>query len=248
MSKYIIVTGGAGFVGSNLIQKLLHETNYKIISIDNYSTGSKKNHILNKKVKYLKSDTKKISKVLKNYKNKIKTLFHFGEFARIYQSFLKMSECIESNTIGTNEVFNFCLKNKIKLIYSATSASMGNKGNDKNLSPYAFTKSKNLEMLENLKKWFNFKYEVVYFYNVYGPRQISKGDMATVIGIFENQYKMNKPLTVVKPGNQSRRFTHIKDTVNACFYAWKQNKCRHYSISNKQSYTILKLQKCLIQK
>ena len=243
MSKYIIVTGGAGFVGSNLIQKLLQETNYKIISIDNYSTGSKENHILNKKVKYLKSDTKKISKVLKNYNNKIKTLFHFGEFARIYQSFLKMSECIESNTIGTNEVFNFCLKNKIKLIYSATSASIGNKGNDKNLSPYAFTKSKNLEMLENLKKWFNFKYEVVYFYNVYGPRQISKGDMATVIGIFENQYKMNKPLTVVKPGNQSRRFTHIKDTVNACFYAWKQNKCRHYSISNKQSYTILEVAK-----
>ena len=102
-------------------------------------------------------------------------------------------------------------------------------------------------MLENLKKWFNFKYEVVYFYNVYGPRQISKGDMATVIGIFENQYKMNKPLTVVKPGNQSRRFTHIKDTVNACFYAWKQNKCRHYSISNKQSYTILEVAKMSIK-
>ena len=243
MSKYIIVTGGAGFVGSNLIQELLYKTKYKIISIDNYSTGSKKNHILNKNVKYFKSDTKKISKLLKNYKNKIKTLFHFGEFSRIYQSFLKMNECIESNTIGTNEVFNFCLKNKIKLIYSATSASIGNKGNDKNLSPYAFTKSKNLEMLENLKKWFNFEYEVVYFYNVYGPRQISKGDMATVIGIFENQYKINKPLTVVKPGNQSRRFTHIKDTVNACFYAWKQNKCRHYSISNKKSYTILEVAK-----
>ena len=243
MNKYIVVTGGAGFVGSNLIQKLLDKTKYKIISIDNYSTGSKKNHILNKNVKYLNSDTKKISKVLKNYKNKIKTLFHFGEFSRIYQSFLKMNECIESNSIGTNEVFNFCLKNKIKLIYSATSASIGNKGNDKNLSPYAFTKSKNLEMLENLKKWFNFKYEVVYFYNVYGPRQIGKGDMATVIGIFETQYKMNKPLTVVKPGNQSRRFTHINDTVNACFHAWKQNKCRHYSISNKKSYTILEVAK-----
>ena len=243
MSKYIIVTGGAGFVGSNLIEKLIEKTDYKIISIDNYSTGSKKNHILNRKIIYLNSDTKKISKVLKNYKKNIKVVFHFGEFSRIYQSFLKMNKCIESNSIGTNEVFNFCLKNKIKLIYSATSASIGNKGNDKNLSPYAFTKSKNLEMLENLKRWFNFKYEVIYFYNVYGPKQIGKGEMATVIGIFENQYKNKKPLTVVKPGSQSRRFTHIKDTVNACYYAWKQNKCRHYSISNKQSYTILEVAK-----
>ena len=135
----------------------------------------------------------------------------------------------------------FCLLNKIKLIYSATSASIGNNGMDRNLSPYAFTKSKNLEMLENLKNWFNFKYEILYFYNVYGPKQIFKGDMATVIGIFENQYKNNKPLTVVKPGSQSRRFTHIDDTINACFYAWKKNKCRHYSISNKKSYTILEV-------
>ena len=243
MKQYIVVTGGAGFVGSNLINKLLKKTNFKIISIDNYSTGKKKNHILNKRIKYINSDTKKISKILNNYKKKIKAIFHFGEFARIYQSFLKMSQCIESNTIGTNEVFNFCLKNKIKLIYSATSASIGNKGNDKNLSPYAFTKSKNLEMLENLKKWFNFKYEVIYFYNVYGPKQIGSGSMATVIGIFEEQYKRNKPLTVVKPGTQSRRFTHVEDTVDACIYAYQQNKCRHYSISNKKSYSILEVAK-----
>ena len=243
MKQYIVVTGGAGFVGSNLINKLLKKTNFKIISIDNYSTGKKKNHILNKRIKYINSDTKKISKILNNYRKKIKAIFHFGEFARIYQSFLKMSQCIESNTIGTNEVFNFCLKNKIKLIYSATSASIGNKGNDKNLSPYAFTKSKNLEMLENLKKWFNFKYEVIYFYNVYGPKQIGSGSMATVIGIFEEQYKRNKPLTVVKPGTQSRRFTHVEDTVDACIYAYQQNKCRHYSISNKKSYSILEVAK-----
>ena len=243
MKKYIIVTGGAGFVGSNLISKLLKKTKYKILSIDNYSTGLKKNHILNNNVKYIRSDTKEISNTLDKFKNKIKVIFHFGEFARIYQSFLKMSECIESNTIGTNEVFNFCLKNKIKLIYSATSASIGNKGKDKNLSPYSFTKSKNLEMLENLKKWFNFKYEIIYFYNVYGPKQISTGSMATVIGIFENQYKMKKPLTVVKPGTQSRRFTHINDTVEACYIAWKKNKCRHYSISNKKSYSIIEVAK-----
>ena len=243
MKKYIVVTGGAGFIGSNLIYKLLKYTNFKILSIDNYSTGKRKNHILNKRVKYIRSDTKKISKVLNVFKKKILVIFHFGEFARIYQSFLKMNECIASNTIGTNEVLNFCLKNKIKLIYSATSATIGNKGNDKNLSPYAFTKAKNIEMLENLKKWFNFKYEVIFFYNVYGPNQIKSGSMATVIGIFEEQYKNKKPLTVVKPGSQSRRFTHVYDTVDACFYAYKKDKCRYYSISNKKSYSIIEVAK-----
>ena len=239
----IIVTGGAGFVGSNLISLFVNKTNFKIISIDNYSTGSKKNHIKSNRVKYLKSDTKNISKTLNKYKSQIHSLFHFGEFARIYQSFLKMNECINSNSVGSNEVFNFCFSNKIKLVYSATSATIGNKGLDKNLSPYAFTKAKNLEMLENLKKWFRFKYEVIYFYNVYGPKQIGTGNMATVIGIFENQFKQKKPLTVVRPGTQSRRFTHIKDTVDACYYAWKKNKCRHYSISNRQSYSMMQVAK-----
>ncbi len=243
----IVVTGGAGFVGSNLIHLLLDKTKYKIISIDDYSSGSNKNHINDKRVKYLKSDTKNISTLLKNPK-RINAIFHFGEFARIYQSFLKMDKCVSSNTIGTNAVFNFCLTNKIKLIYSATSASLGNRGKDKNLSPYAFTKSKNLELLENLKKWFNFKYEIVYFYNVYGPKQISKGDMATVIGIFEECFKKNKPLPVVKPGSQSRRFTHINDTVEICLRAWKNNMCRHYSISNKESYTILEVAKLFKKK
>ena len=243
----IVVTGGAGFVGSNLIRFLLDKTKYKIISIDDYSSGSNKNHIKDKRVKYLKSDTKNISILLKNPK-RINAIFHFGEFARIYQSFIKMDKCLSSNTIGTNAVFNFCLTNKIKLIYSATSASLGNRGKDKNLSPYAFTKSKNLELLENLKKWFNFKYEIVYFYNVYGPKQISKGNMATVIGIFEECFKKNKPLPVVKPGSQSRRFTHINDTVEICLRAWKKNMCRHYSISNKESYTILEVAKLFKKK
>ncbi len=243
MKKIIVVTGGAGFVGANLIELLVLKTKYKILSIDNYSSGSKKNHIKNKRVRYIKSDTKNISSLLKSNKKNIISLFHFGEFSRIYQSFIKMNDCINSNTIGTHEVFNFCLKNNIKLIYSATSATIGNRGNDKNLSPYAFTKAKNLEMLENLKNWFNFKFEIIYFYNVYGPKQIHSGDMATVIGIFENQYKKNKPLTVVKPGTQSRRFTHIRDTIDACYLAWKNNKSRHYSISNRKSHTILEVAK-----
>ena len=243
MKKIIIITGGSGFVGSNMILLLLNKTKYNIISIDNYSSGSIKNHINDKRIKYIKSDTKNIANTLNKYKDKIHSLFHFGEFARIYQSFLKMNECINSNSVGSNEVFNFCLKNRIKLIYSATSATVGNNGNDKNLSPYAFTKAKNLEMLENLKTWFNFKFEVIYFYNVYGPKQIGLGNMATVIGIFEDQYKKNVPLTVVKPGTQTRRFTHINDTVETCYYAWKQNKSRHYSISNKKSFSVLEVAK-----
>ena len=243
MKNLIIVTGGAGFVGSNLIELLLEKTNYKIISLDNYSSGSKKNHINHKRVKYLKGDTSKIDKILNKYKKKINAFFHFGEFARIFQSFKKFDECYQSNSIGSKAVFKFCLDNNIKLIYSATSASLGNKGDDKNLSPYAFTKSKNLELLENLKKWFNFKFEVIFFYNVYGPRQIKVGDMATVIGIFENQYQYRKPLTVVKPGTQTRRFTHINDTVQICYEAFKADKCKYYSISNINSYSILEVAK-----
>jgi|TARA_B100001093_G_scaffold464009_1_gene480533 UDP-glucose 4-epimerase len=238
MKNLIIVTGGAGFVGSNLIKLLLNKSKKKIISFDNYSSGSKKNHINNKRVKYIRGDTIEIEKKISKYKKNIHSIFHFGEFARIYQSFKKFEECFESNSLGTNEVFKFCLNNNIKLIYSATSASLGNHGNDKNLSPYAFTKSKNLELLENLKTWFNFKFEIIYFYNVYGPGHIKKGSMATVIGIFEDRFKKNKPLPVVKPGTQSRRFTHINDTVNVCYEAWKRNKCSHYSISHKKSYSI----------
>ncbi len=240
--KKILITGGAGFVGTNLINLLLKKTKYKIISIDNYSTGVKKNHIRNKRIKYLKGHTQNISQLIRNPKE-IVTVFHFGEFARIYQSFKQMNECINSNSIGTNAVFNYCLKNKIKLVYSATSASLGNKGDDKNLSPYAFTKAKNLELLENLKKWFNFKYEVIYFYNVYGPNQICKGNMATVIGIFEDHYRQKKALPVVKPGKQTRRFTHINDTVDVCYKAWKRKLCRHYSIANKKTYSILEVAK-----
>ncbi len=243
MKKYIVITGGAGFVGSNLIKVFLKKTNFDIISLDNYSTGLKKNHLISKRVNYIKGNTIDIKKKLNKFKKNINSLFHFGEFSRIYQSFKHFNECFESNSLGSKEVFKFCLDNNIKLVYSATSASLGKKGNDKNLSPYAFTKSNNLELLENLKKWFNFKFEIIYFYNVYGQNQISSGKMATVIGIFEYQFINNQPLSVVRPGTQTRRFTHISDTVDICFKAWELKKCKHYSISHKKAFSIMKVAK-----
>ena len=248
MKNIIVITGGAGFIGSNLIEHLLLKTNKKILSIDNYSSGSKKNHIKNPNVKYFNSNTSDINNILEKYKKQIHSLFHFGEFSRIFQSFKNFNDCFKSNSIGTQAVFKYCLDNKIKLIYSATSASLGNKGEDQNLSPYAFTKSKNLELLRNLKKWFNFKFEVIFFYNIYGPRQIKSGKMATVIGIFEDQYKNDKPLTVVKPGTQTRRFTHINDTINVCYEAWIKNRCAYYSVSNKNFYSIKEVAKMFNRK
>ncbi len=243
MRNILVVTGGAGFIGSNLISELLKFKKFKVLSIDNYSSGLSKNHIKNKRVKYLKGNTKNIEILLKSYVGKIHTIFHFGEFARIYQSFKKINDCFSSNIEGTPNVFNFALNNKIRLIYSATSASLGNGGKDMNLSPYAFSKAKNLELLENLKKWFNFRFEVVYFYNVYGEKQICKGEMATVVGIFEDYFKREKKLPVVRPGTQARRFTHVFDTVKACIFAWRKNKCKHYSVASNQSYSIIELAK-----
>jgi UDP-glucose 4-epimerase len=243
MKNILVVTGGAGFIGSNLISELLKFKKFTILSVDNYSTGLSINHIKNKRVTYLKGSTKNIEIFLKSYIGRIHSIFHFGEFARIYQSFKKINECFSSNIEGSLNVFNFALKNKIRLIYSATSASLGNKGQDMNLSPYAFSKAKNLELLDNLKNWFNFRYEVIYFYNVYGERQICKGDMATVVGIFEDHFKKKKKLPVVRPGTQVRRFTHVYDTVKACIFAWKKNRCKHYSIASNQSFSIIELAK-----
>ncbi len=237
--NYLLVTGGAGFIASNLIELLLKKTKLKIISIDNYSTGSKLNHIKNKRVKYIRGNTVNIEKILnKKVIKNLKAVFHFAEFSRIYQSFGNIEACFNSNIKGTNQVIKLCLKNKIKLIYSATSASLGKNGNDQNLSPYAFTKSTNMNLIMNLNEWFGLSYEIIYFYNVYGPRQIVSSNMAAVIGIFEECYKKKLPLPVVLPGSQTRSFTHVEDTVKVCFEAWKKNKNSHYSISSKKSYSI----------
>ncbi len=246
--KYIIVTGGAGFIGTNLIRSLLKFKKYKLISIDNYFTGTKSNHIKAKNLTYINGNTKNISKILNKIKKQIAVVFHFAEFSRIAQSFDNIERCFQSNIHGSYEVINFCMRNKIKIIYSATSASLGNNGLDQNLSPYAFSKSNNMNLIMNLNEWFGLKYEIIYFYNVYGPNQIYKSNMAAVVGIFEENFKKKKPLPVVKPGSQSRKFTHVQDTVEACIHAWIKNKNSHYSISNNRSYSIIQLAKLFSSK
>ena len=243
MKNYILVTGGAGFIGSNLIKYLLKKTKYKILSLDNYSTGLIRNQIKSDRVKYIKGENQNITKLINSYKNNIKVIFHFGEFSRIYQSFLKYEECIRSNLKGSFEVVTFATKNKIQIIYSATSSMLGNNGRDENLSPYSWSKSKNIELIKNFNKWFGLKYEIVFFYNVYGPGQIKDTKMSAVIGIFESQYKKNKALTVVKPGTQKRDFTHIDDIVNGCYLAWKRGRQSEYMLGTKKQYSIIEVAK-----
>ena len=243
MKNIIVVTGGAGFIGSNLIKYLIKKTKYKIISIDNYSTGTKKNHAKHNNVKYIKDKNINISKLLKNYKKRIKVIFHFGEFSRIYQSFLKPKECLDSNINNSFAVINFAKDNKIKIIYSATSSALGNNGKDENLSPYSWSKTKNIELIKNYSKWFGLKYELLFFYNVYGSGQILSGPMSAVIGIFETQFKKKIPLTIVKPGSQKRDFTHIDDIIKGCYLAFIKGKQNEYMLCSKEQYTILQIAK-----
>ena len=238
--KNILVTGGAGFIASNLIKSLCKlKSTKKIYSLGNYSSGSKENHLKNKKIIYIKGSTLNINKISKLKNINFDTVFHFAEFSRIVPSFKYFNECWDTNVIGTKEVLSFCIKNKSKIIYSASSSTFGS---NKYLSPYSWTKYTNNELIKNYSKWYGLKYVLVYFFNVYGNNQISNGKMAAVIGIFMEQYLKGKYLTVVKPGTQKRDFTHVDDIISGTLLAAKKNNSE-FQIGSGKNYSVLKIAK-----
>jgi len=228
----ILVTGGAGFIGSNLIEYLKKNTSAEITSVDNYFTGTEKNHI--KGVKYIK-DTTWLLDIEKQ-----DLVFHFGEYSRVVPSFKDIPYVLRTNLQGTSRIIELCKIWNAKLIYSASSSKFG--GNE-HLSPYSWTKAKMVELIKNYNKWFNLQYEICYFYNVYGKNHIATGDYATVIAKFEKQYKEQKPLTVVGDGTQTRQFTHINDIIIALYKILRQNQNKEWYLSSDKSYSIIEVAK-----
>lgn len=240
--RNVLVTGGAGFVGSNLI-KHLKETypKIKITSLDNYFTGKEENHVPG--VTYYRGHTWEADSIFEKLTEKdyFDTVFHFGEYSRIVQSFEDIDFVHRSILSGTPVILELCRKWNSKLIYSASSSKFGNNGEDENLSPYAWMKSKMVELIKNYNKWYDLQYEICYFFNVYGPGQIMSGDYATVVGIFERQFKAGQKCTVVSPGNQSRDFTHVEDVVRALGLAAQRKDNHEWHLRSGVNTTMIDL-------
>ncbi len=230
--KIALVTGGAGFIGSHLCERLKKE-GYRVISLDNYFTGSKNNHISG--VEYVEGHTKNIEDHITVCPD---IVYHLGEYARVEQSFEDIEKVWDFNKYGTFAVLEFCRRNDCKIVYAGSSTKFGDDGLGRDQSPYAWVKATNTELVKNYASWFGIRYAITYFYNVYGPREISNGPYATVIGIFKEEYKNRQPITVVSPGTQKRNFTHVNDIVEGLFLVGEKGRGDGYGIGSDTAYTI----------
>ena len=231
--KCILVTGGAGFIGSHLCRELVSR-GYRVISLDNYFTGSPDNHV--EGVEYRKGHTRDIFQVISE---KPDTVFHLGEYSRVEKSFEDPIELVwDLNTAGTFSVLEFCRRNKCKVVYAGSSTKFSHGGEGKNMSPYAWTKSSNTDLVKNYGEWYGLDYAIAYFYNVYGAGEINSGPYSTVIGVFKNEYASGLPITVVSPGTQRRCFTHVSDIVSGLCLVSEYGHGDGYEIGHDQSYSI----------
>jgi UDP-glucose 4-epimerase len=236
----ILVTGGAGFVGSNLIKQLKQDyPEARIVSLDNYFTGTSDNHVSG--VEYYHGHTMDAHLIFEDLEVPFDTVYHFGEYSRIVQSFNDVQVAADSIMVGTPRILELCRHWDAKLIYSASSSKFGNDGKDENLSPYSWMKSKMVELIKNYHEWYGLEYEITYFFNVYGPGQIMKGDYATVIGIFERQFNAGEKCTVVTPGTQSRDFTHVNDIVRGLVKAALRSDNHEWHLRSGINRTIIEV-------
>lgn len=233
--KTILVTGGAGFIGTHLCRRLLSE-GHQVHSLDNYSTGSKANHVSG--VVYLEGDTKDIAIKVQEVPY---TIYHLGEYSRVEQSFDDVARVLESNVVGTHAVLEFAREHGCKLIYAGSSTKFADAGIGRDQSPYAWTKASNTELVRNYGEWFGLKYAITYFYNVYGPGERGDSQSGTVIGIFGDLYKKGEPLAVRLPGTQRRNFTHIEDIIEGIVLVGARGEGDEYGLGHPDSYSILEV-------
>jgi len=234
----ILVTGGAGFIGSNLCERLAQNLNNKVWSLDDYSTGSKDNHVPG--VTYVEGSTREVDKLIDFAPDYI---YHLGEYSRVEQSFDDIEKVWASNKDGTFSLLQFCRKTGAKLIYAGSSTKFGDGGLGRSQSPYGWTKASNTELVENYGAWFNMPYAIVYFYNAYGQREISTGKYATLIALFKEKFKKDEALTVVSPGAQKRNFTHVDDIVSGLILVGENGYGDEYGIGNPETFSVLEIAK-----
>ncbi len=233
MKKRILVTGGAGFVGSHLCERLARNPKNEVYSLDNYFTGSKNNHVEN--VTYIEGNTADISKLITFTPDMV---YHLGEYSRVEQSFDDIEKVWKYNKEGTFAVLEFVRYAGSKILYAGSSTKFGDGGLGRTASPYAWTKASNTELVMNYGNWFNIPYAITYFYNVYGPREIESGKYATLIALFKEKMRKNEPLTIVSPGTQKRNFTHIDDIIDGLILVGENGYGDEFGIGSGEAFTI----------